>query len=199
MKIFMHRVWRVIRWPLLGLFVLYMGLVAYRIPAVREKDRSDKAVAAIHAQKITVADVTGDHLPPPPNQADNDSTLAGIDSNNNGIRDDVELAIFKLHPDSARIRAAELQYAMALQNELTNVFDSQTLVAAIQEENRAYFCVGDMYKIGQDKLLDAEIKNVEALVLNTDTRKKKYQEIYQKYMTSFADLKNVSNCDIKTQ
>ncbi len=57
----------------------------------------------------------GKHLPLTPNKEENDATVAGIDNNGNGIRDDVELAIFAKYPNSAKIRAAELQYAMALQ------------------------------------------------------------------------------------
>ena len=40
-------------------------------------------------------------------------TIAGIDANKNGIRGDMELAIFKQYPDSAKTRAVLLQYALA--------------------------------------------------------------------------------------
>ena len=52
----------------------------------------------------------GTNLPPQPYEPENDATVAGLDKNNNGIRDDVELAIFAKYPKSAKIRAAELQY-----------------------------------------------------------------------------------------
>ena len=81
--------------------------------------------------------MNGEHLPPPPDPAQVDATIEGVDANGNGIRDDVELAIFKKYPNSARIRAAELQYAMALQMYLSKVFNSETLVAVIQGEDRA--------------------------------------------------------------
>ncbi|MCR4281169.1 MAG: hypothetical protein NUV88_02440, partial [Candidatus Kaiserbacteria bacterium] len=133
-------------WVIAVPIILFIALVIYRIPAVREQQRTQEVVAQIHAQKLTMNDVNGEHLPPPPDPALADATIAGVDANKNGIRDDVELAIFKKYPDSAKIRSAELQYAKALQMELTQVFNSETLVAAIQEEDRAYFCIGDVIK-----------------------------------------------------
>ena len=139
-----RKVWRLIRIPLAILIVLFIGLMIYRFPVVEERIKTQEVVKVIQSQKLTLADVMGENLPPEPDAALKDATLEGIDVNNNGIRDDVELAIFKLHPDSARVRAAELQYAMALQNEMTsNVFNSDTLVVVIQEEGRSFSCVAE--------------------------------------------------------
>ena len=121
MKDFLRAVWRWVRWPVLVLGFLYAVLVGFRTFVLFDEEKTAEAVAQIHAQKITLADVMGTTLPPAPDQAENDATVAGIDKNNNGIRDDVELAIFKKYPNSAKIRAAELQYAMALQLMLTKV------------------------------------------------------------------------------
>lgn len=43
--------------------------------------------------------VNGHTLPPEPDKALNDSTLLGIDSNNNGVRDDVERWIYETYKD----------------------------------------------------------------------------------------------------
>ena len=83
--------------------------------------------------------MNGEHLPPPPDPAQVDATIEGVDANANGIRDDVELAIFERYPDSLKIRAAELQYAMALQMYLTEVFNSETLVAVILKDEHGDF------------------------------------------------------------
>ena len=61
-------------------------------------DKTNEQVAKIHNTKLTMDDVTGKNLPPDPG-AEADKTIAGIDANKNGIRDDVELAIFKEYPD----------------------------------------------------------------------------------------------------
>lgn len=132
-KIF-SRVWHIVRIPLAIILILFIGLVIYRIPAVKERARTQEVVKKIQAQKITLADVMGQNLPPEPDSALNNSTVEGIDANGNGIRDDVELAIFRLYPDSVppersgsstppesgsptRIRAAELQYVIEILNE----------------------------------------------------------------------------------
>src|SRR3989344_1022370 len=140
-----RRLWQIVRIPLAIILILFVGLVIYRIPVVMERQKTEEVVEKIHSQKLTLADVLGERLPPEPDPAFKDATIEGIDANNNGIRDDVELAIFKLHPDFAHIRAAELQYAMALQMYLTNVFNSGTLIAVIHQDERASFCISDTF------------------------------------------------------
>lgn len=185
-------VWRVARWPLLVIAVLYFGLVIYRIPAVLKEQKTGEVVKKIHEQKLTLADVDGKHLPPAPDPALKDTALEGIDANSNGIRDDVELAIFKLHPDSARIRAAKLQYAMALQNEIMgDIFNSETFVAVIQQERRGFFCIGDAAKQNPSILT----KEIENLVFNTTARAQRSEKNYSSYMTSIKSPGD-PRCDI---
>jgi len=198
---------RFFTWAGIIILVLYLGLVIYRIPAVLEKQKTEETVTRIHAARLTLADVMGENLPPPPDPVLKDATIQGIDANGNGIRDDVELAIFEKYPDSARVRAALLQYAKALQMELVEVFNSETLVAAIQEEERADFCIAetapqlsssssaeDMRKVFA--LTDQRSREVGDLVLNTAERKQRYEEIFQ-HMTSYGSLEEKS-CDIFT-
>lgn len=173
------KVWHIIRWPLLVLILLYVAGVIWRIPHAMEAQKTEETVAKIHAQKITLDDVMGKNLPPPPDKAQVDATIAGLDVNNNGIRDDVEWAIFNRYPDSPKIRAAELQYAKALQTELVDVFNSDTLIAAIQQEAHALSCLDTLH-------LDSLTDEVKVSVLNTETRKTKREEIFNKYMKSFS-------------
>ncbi len=184
---FWRRAWRAIRIPLVVIVVLYIGLVIYRIPAAFDRQKTEEVVAKIQAEKLKLGDVMGENLPPAPDPAIQDASVAGVDANGNGIRDDVELAIFKLYPNSARIRAAELQYAMALQNELTQVFNSETWIAAVQKESPALSCVEDL------KLDGGEVKD---LVLNTDLRKKQREDIFKNYSASFT-LISGNHCDIE--
>ncbi len=191
MKDILKKVWHYGRWVLLALVIAYIALVIYRTGVMIEQDKSAETVAAIHAQKITRDFVLNTHrnLPEPPDPTLDDSTVEGIDANNNGIRDDAELTIFLWHRDSARIRAAELQYAQALQAELTMVFNSETWKAGAQEESRAFYCMRV-----DAKLPTSETDRIEKLVLDTDLRRQKYDEV-NNYITSYADL-NVPNCDI---
>ncbi|MEK7629822.1 MAG: hypothetical protein AAB432_00355 [Patescibacteria group bacterium] len=201
----MKTFWRIVKWPLVIIAVLFVALVIYRIPAAEERLKTEEAVNKIHAQKITLADVLGQNLPPEPDATLNNATVEGIDTNKNGIRDDVELAIFKMYPTSSRIRAAELQYALALQNELTQVFNSETFVGAVQEASRGFFCIGDTFpKLSsstdeqtwqkQDTLFDTRIKEVETLVFNTPQRIQAREESFRN-ATTHGDI-NKFNCDI---
>ena len=189
------RVKKIFLWTAIIIFAAFVAVVIIRIPHAVEQKKTAEAVAKIHATKLTLDDVMGKNLPPDPG-LDANKTIEGVDANKNGIRDDVELAIFKKDPNSARIRAAELQYAMALQNELTsNVFNSETLVAAIQEEGRGFGCI---YKSSPtDQVFNVYKKEIRDLVFNTDGRKKRSDEIFNKYMTSFATLKG-QDCDIES-
>ena len=52
-------------------------------------------------QKTVV--INGHTLPPMPDKTLNDSTLLGIDSNNNGVRDDVEIWIYETYTEPVEI------------------------------------------------------------------------------------------------
>lgn len=205
MKGFLRRAWHFLRWPLGILLLAYIGLVIYRIPHFAELDKTQKTIAKIEGQKVNLDDVMGKNLPPAPDPALADATLAGVDANDNGIRDDVELAIFKLHPHSARIRAAELQYALALQNELVQTFNTSTFIFTLQEVGRAGLCIADAapkvqasdsHEIASQKyaIPDTLQSEVKDLILNNDQRKIQFEENF-KYNSSYGDLEEV-HCDI---
>ncbi len=195
----LHRVWRVARIPLIVIAVLYAALLIYRFPAVLEQMKTKEVVDKIHAQKLTLKDVVGENLPPEPDPALKDATVEGVDANGNGIRDDVELAIFKEYPNSAKTRAVLLQYALALQMEVVQpIVNEGTVTAVAQDEGRAYYCVGeitprtDMKKFIEigDKLHEF----VETRQLNTETRKKARRDFYTGHLTSYSSLRE--SCDL---
>ncbi len=196
--------WRIIRWPIYICAALYLALVVFELFHLPKVTAA--TVASIHAQRLTAADVDGEHLPPQPDPKLVDATIAGIDVNKNGIRDDVELAIFKKYPNDIKVRAAELQYAMELQNEFTKVVDSKTLIAVAQEEGRGSSCVsGSAPALSPSSTVDEVYKSqqiavrsrdeVKQLVYNTSERTGKQEEIYRQYMTSYTELK-AQECDI---
>ena len=211
-----RRAYVLLGWFVGVIFGLFVILVLCRIPIVFGQQKTQEMVANIHAGHLNVSDVNGINLPQQPDQVQNNTKLAGIDANANGIRDDAELFIFKLHPlntksvsFSYRIRAAELQYAKALQRYLTSVTNSETLVAVIQEDERGSFCIHDALRstVFKDRLNNdvawndyfststAQIKQIDQLVFNTKQRKDKYNEVFAKYMTSYGSLGN-TNCDL---
>ena len=68
--------------------------------------------------------INGYILPPEPDETLNNSTLLGIDSNDNGVRDDVEIYVIKRYaqdPDFPKTKTAlAMQYAWAVQKVIDN-------------------------------------------------------------------------------
>lgn len=199
------KIWKVLYVIYVVILIIFLGFIISGFYRLYDKNRTNQAIDFINSKKITLFDVMGGNLPPKPDQTLNDSTIEGIDENNNFIRDDVELAIFEKYPNSAKIRAAMLQYAQALQLELTQVFNSETLVATIRKESYGSICVG---KTGPDISLedsrekikdslavsDNRIKEVDNFVLNIEMRKKR-QSDNLKYMTTYS-VPASERCDI---
>ena len=190
----MKKIFKVILVILAVLFLLFAGLVAVGFSRRFEKDKTDVAIARINSTKITLDDVMGKYLPKKPDQALNDATIEGVDANKNYIRDDVELAIFEKYPNSAKMRAAELQYAQALQLELTQVFNSESFISALKKEDSAYFCLGNSVENKDSAVLKIKEEELERLVLNVKIRENRYSENFKKYMTTYS-LPNI-DCDI---
>ena len=192
----LRQVWRVVRWPIGILAALYIGLVIYELFHLPKVTAA--TIAAIHTQRLTMADVDGKHLPPQPDPKLVDATVEGVDANKNGIRDDVELAIFKKYPNDAKIRAAELQYAMDQQMYLTLVINTETWKAAAVQLDRGYQCIAATYPRDDlnkfNTVTSMRTDEVEALQYNTKARKLKRENIAEN-TTSFS-LPNNNYCDI---
>jgi hypothetical protein len=190
----MLSVWRVARWVILALALGYIAIVIYAYPHDHQEHLDVAAVAKIDSQKITMADVDGSNLPPPPDPSQAEATIAGVDANDNGIRDDVELAIFAEYPTSSatstNIRSAELQYAMALQVQITEVFDPATWEAAAHQYDHGFGC---LYDVSSSQYSSFE-NEVYALVLNTPSRTKQFNSIEQ-YGVSYK-LSSGPDCDV---
>src|SRR3989344_1542573 len=142
-RLWAHKIVRMFVWALLILLGLYLVLVAFRVVHFFNLDKTNAQVEKIHNTKLTLNDVMRTNLPPEP--VDADETVAGIDANQNGIRDDVELAIFKEYPNSAKTRAVLLQYALALQMEVVQpIVNEGTVTAVAEDSGRAHLCVGEI-------------------------------------------------------
>lgn len=172
------------------------------MPFVYQKGKTDEQVTKIHATKLTMDDVMGTNLPPAPG-ADADKTVAGIDANENGIRDDVELAIFKEYPDSAKTRAVLLQYALALQTQMTlPILNTETATAVVEDNySRALKCVWSISsRDDMDKFTKETDKNenfINERQINTESRKK-YDSDFYKYVESYSMSRGGCDVDIST-
>lgn len=203
--------------------ILFVAGVIWRMPIVAEQDRSAEVVKEIEGAHLILADVDGSHLPPAIDEIRANATVEGVDANANGIRDDVELAIFAKYPvayatstasttkpldTNLKLRAAELQYAKALQMYLTSVFTKETLSAVAWEDSRAYFCLDNSLPFkpaasstdeqwrAYDSRFDAEKSFVDSLVLNSQPRKSAYESVFDKYMSSHGSP-NTGFCDLE--
>jgi hypothetical protein len=177
-----------------GLFlILIIGRVIYR----NNQEKTDAQVIKIHNTKLTLDDVMGKNLPPDPG-ALVDATVQGIDANNNGIRDDVELAVFKEYPNSAKTRAVLLQYALALQMEtIQPMINTVTATEVTREEDRSYQCIGEIFSRNDMKKFieddDKLISFIEEKQFNTQERKQSRKDFY-KNVRSYNSLDRI--CDI---
>ena|SRR3989344_2654044 len=203
--LFAHKVFKILKWTFLVLAVLFIILIIGRVIYRLNQAKTNEQVIKIHNTKLTLDDVMGKNLPPDPG-AEADKTVQGIDANQNGIRDDVELAVFKEYPNSAKTRAVLLQYALALQMEVIQpMINTTTVDKVIGEESRAVFCVADTLvprKSPESDRSNADIEKIDVFIsfienkqLNTDTRKKAHKDFY-KNLGNFANSTKSEECDI---
>lgn len=176
----LKKVLRVSAFIIISVFIILFVIGTVHLNSV---EKTQKAVEKIRNTKLTLDDVMGKNLPPDPG-ASGDETIQGIDANSNGIRDDVELEIFKEYPNSAKTRAVLLQYALALQMEMTqDLVNKETVTAVAEEGDRAFFCVGnilsrkniDVYMEETSKLK----KFIEDIQLNNKNRKEAQDNFYK--------------------
>ena len=126
-------------------------------------------------------EVNGHRLPPEPNKKLNDATLLGIDSNNNGVRDDVERWIYekygKMHPVNV---AVGMETAKVYQK----IFEHPEKADELEKDMSSiahceYYLLDDanesIKKLFPKMIGDGYFE--KSIVVNTNERKKVY-EIY---------------------
>lgn len=202
--LFAHKFFKILKWAFLIILVGFFVAVGFRMSYLKKMDKINAQVERIHNARITMDDVMGKYLPPDPG-SDGDATIEGVDANKNGIRDDVELAIFNKYPNSAKTRAVLLQYAFALQMEFTQPMLSTEIVTEVAtERGRADTCLSDTLmprKSPESFRTNAEVNKIEEYIdfvegkqLNNETRKNSEESFYI-YLRSYGDSTN-KKCDI---
>ena len=145
-------------------------------------------------QKKYVPEVIGGHLlPPMPDKKLNNATLKGIDSNNNGIRDDVEIFVLKQHykPIRRELTLVEAKFHQAI---LTR--PSSEAVEINAEQSKVSACswymydtgliTGDEYSHGYDDEVKKTYNTIERIRKVSEYEKSlsgSVLEIPSKYMT----------------
>lgn len=195
----MEKFIKILKWVAMVFVGAFVLLIIVRMPFLYQKQKTEEQVAKIHATKLTMDDVMGVNLPADPG-AEADKTVAGIDANKNGIRDDVELAIFKEYPNSAKTRAVLLQYALALQTQMTlPILNKETATASVEDnESRALKCVWSISSRDDMNRFTAETEKNENFVkhnqFNTIEREKYAHDFYG-YVGSYSVSRG--DCDIE--
>lgn len=190
---------RVLKWTVIVIVVLYAALVVYRMFVLNAEDKTEAQVNIIHNTKLTLQDVMGGDLPPDPG-AEADKTVQGVDANKNGIRDDVELAIFAEYPESARTRAVLLQYALAFQMEVAQpMINAGTVGAIANEQDRAFFCSAKLVNdVGGESAVIIAVQKygtfVSDLQFNTEKRRGAHKDFYGRLKSGTT---GESTCDIE--
>ena len=199
-----HKFFKILKWAFLILIIIYILGVIWRLNYNRNLAKTEIQVAKIHNTKLTIDNVMGKNLPPDPG-AEADKTVQGIDANNNGIRDDVELAVFKEYPNSAKTRAVLLQYALALQMQtIQSIINTDTATEIITENSRGHACVANVLVPRKDPESGRNNEEVEKIYeyinfiedkqFNNDIRKKANEDFYE-YLRSYSESTN-EICDI---
>ncbi|MCM2338832.1 MAG: hypothetical protein NDI62_00020 [Burkholderiales bacterium] len=204
MSFIAHKILKILKWMFLIFILIFIILLFWRYNDRKDIEKTNIEVAKIHNTKLTLDDVMGKNLPPDPGSLAG-ATVQGVDANSNGIRDDVEIAIFKEYPNSAKTRAVLLQYALALQMQtVQTIFNTKTVTEVVTELSRADTCLADTLvpglnpEFGRSDLemekIDFFIKFLENKQFNNEKRKKAEQIFYES-MRSYGESTN-EICDI---
>ena len=106
-------------------------------------------------------------LPPDPG-VDGLATVEGIDTNTNGVRDDVERAIYERHPTAAaNVMSALMQNARAFQSNVM-AGDAGSPSAVDQSLSLGLASLQCLYSTMQNP--EEEVAFIEDMTLNTDER-----------------------------
>ena len=125
-------------------------------------------------QNITIYKIIHGHrLPPEPDPKINNSTLLGIDSNNNGVRDDVERAIYFRYQRPIE-QAFMMQYATRYPIVLEDPEGAAASKPLEQEHWNLYSCWGYLDRFKNIEMPDDDVDFMENAYFNTRERMKAY-------------------------
>lgn len=107
------------------------------------------------------------NLPPDPGIA-GEATLAGIDSDGDGVRDDIQRYIVLTYPDQPEVQKALRQYAKAKQDFILNAEDAAKTMENATKVSQSTNClyskdVKNPYDIGEK--IDAKFANTKERIL----------------------------------
>ena len=101
-------------------------------------------------------------IPPDPGE-EGKQTLEGVDSDNDGVRDDIQRYIILTYPNSAKVREALFQYAKSLQTSILESESEERSLENAQNNDLALICLRTMVDSAGQKRgeMRAEFLNTE--------------------------------------
>ncbi len=132
------------------------------------------------------------NLPPDPGEAGK-ATLVGVDSDNDGVRDDLQIAIWERYPNDSVKRSALIQSAKSLQSAIIQgaAGDDNSIFQAATEVLRSTDCI---FEVFEDT--SSELAFMEMSVANTSERFAAYIQFNGALNGQFfGDLDTDSVCD----
>jgi len=163
------------------------------------------------ADEVTI--INSHTLPPEPDPKLNNATLLGIDSNNNGVRDDVERWIYMTYKDKHPIHIdIAMQAGRVSDKILNNIFTDTKHIESIHRDEMAVVVCEGYYKVyakyfNQPLLIDQSEEigagYFEKLYFNTTERWEAYRKYAnflggKTYITPGIDQNMSSYCDFNT-
>ena len=131
-------------------------------------------IALVHQHRssyVTVALADAPGIPPDPGRKMANSTLLGVDSDNDGVRDDVQRYILALDVDHAFFKRALLQFAQALQTGLAESYNPNKARYTADLLGRAMDCASSAE--GPDWYFES--KRLIEIAINTKDRRSAYR------------------------
>ncbi len=115
-----------------------------------------------------VEDVPIDDRPNDPGSVGKES-VAGVDADGDGLRDDVQIFVYDTYSDPAA-RTASIQLAKSLQQLIVTGTTKSKALTAAGSMNKAIDC---LYSLDVEKFGD-RVEGIEAVVINTGARAQAY-------------------------
>jgi hypothetical protein len=139
------------------------GLFTVSISIIDSK--GERSSSSSQSVNISIILPDGDIIPEDPGEIGKE-TLAGIDSDSDGVRDDIEVFIFSRELD-ANEKVAAFQYINTMQNNILNSIDKVQSVELTKETIKARYCLES--KLGKEKM-DALLPKLKTKMYNTRER-----------------------------
>ncbi|NOH79165.1 hypothetical protein F0231_05355 [Vibrio sp. RE86] len=121
---------------------------------------------------INVEDPALVDLPPEPDPDDNNATLEGIDSDNDGVRDDVQRYIAIAHADNEAIKLSVMKYAEVQQRMLIDSYSEEKSIQNFIDFQKSFMCM--FYVTNDFESSSKRASKVKSMMNNTRERTQAY-------------------------